>query len=152
MDDVIEFPKVKVLSEDKALDSLRYEGPIEGIGAFAKSIGWERTRTSRIVDQWERDGKVVRRPRSGRPTVIEAVVPAIDVRERMQAPMVHAPPHVQDAPAHVAHTVAHPARRALSSILAAITPASGGLLRGGRTPHRVRQAFTHGIVKKGIRC
>lgn len=125
MDDVIEFPKVKVLSEEEALDYLRREGPIEGIGAFATSIGRERTRTSRIVDQWERDGKVVRRPRSGRATVIEAVVPAVpDVREPSQPPVVHAPPHVQHAPAQVAHAVAHPARRALSSILAAITPAS----------------------------
>jgi hypothetical protein len=125
LDDVIEFPKVKVLSEDEALNYLRYEGPIEGIGAFAKSIGWERTRTSRIVDQWERDGKVVRRPRSGCPTVIEAVVPVVpDVREPAQPPVVHARPPLQHAPAQAAHPVAQPACRALSSILTVTTPAS----------------------------
>jgi hypothetical protein len=62
LDDVIEFPKVKVLSEDEALDYLRREGPIEGISKFAKLVGWERTRAQRMLARWQRDGTVVLKP------------------------------------------------------------------------------------------
>ena len=82
MDDVVEFPRArtKPLSEDGALERLRQAGRIEGIGTFAELVGWERTGASRVVGQWERDGKVVRTPRPGYPTVIEAVVAGVPAR------------------------------------------------------------------------
>jgi hypothetical protein len=69
LDDVVEFPqaRTKPLSGDEALERLREVGRIEGIGAFAKLVGWERSGASRTVDQWERDGKVMRTPRPGYP-------------------------------------------------------------------------------------
>jgi len=72
MDDVLEFPRArtKPLSEADALDALRRAGRIEGIGTFAELVGWERTGASRVVGQWERDGKArscARRARAIRP-------------------------------------------------------------------------------------
>jgi hypothetical protein len=99
MDDVVEFPRarVKPLSEADALDALRRAGRIEGIGAFATLAGWERTGASRVVGQWERDGKVVRTPRPGYPTVIEAVVGGVPaVHTAIAPPVLHTP--AQPAP------------------------------------------------------
>jgi hypothetical protein len=56
LDELIEFPKVKVLSEDEALDYLRREGPIESVSKFARLAGWERTRAQRMLGRWHRDG------------------------------------------------------------------------------------------------
>src|SRR6266849_7177126 len=117
MDDVLEFPRdrVRPLSEADALDALRWAGRIEGISAFAKLAGWERTAAGRTVGQWQRDGKVVCTPRPGYQTVIEAVVAGV--------PAVHTPiaPPVLHTPAQVGQParadVAQPAHRA-SSMLA----------------------------------
>ena len=62
MDGVIEFPKVKGLSQSEALDYLRRKGPIEGVSNFAKLAGWERTRAQRMLARWQRDGAVVLKP------------------------------------------------------------------------------------------
>ncbi len=97
MDDVIEFPKVKVLSHDEALDYVRREGPIEGISKFAKLIGWERTRAQRILGRWEAARLITMK--SGGPggkTVIEAVRdPAQPPSEPVAQP--DAPPAQPDA-------------------------------------------------------
>jgi hypothetical protein len=114
VDDVIEFPKVKVFSEEEALAYLRREGPIEGIDAFGKLVGWEKTRASRTVKKWHGVGKVVCTPRSGYATVVKAVVPAVQgVRPPVQPPL---PPAAEpDArppacpPARVAQPGARPA-------------------------------------------
>lgn len=71
--------RVRPLSADEALARLREVGVVEGIAAFAERVGWERTRASRTVDGWARDGKVVCRARPGRKTLIEAVVTAVPV-------------------------------------------------------------------------
>jgi hypothetical protein len=122
----VRFPAhVKPLTKQEALEFLRREDPIESVSAFAHRIGWERTRASRAVEQWAQAGQVVRRPRAGGPTAVEAVVPVVPhAGEPAQTLVVHAPLTVQHAPARAAHPVAHPAHRALSSILAAIRPAS----------------------------
>jgi hypothetical protein len=104
LDDVIEFPKVKVLSHDEALDYVRREGPIEGISKFAKLIGWERTRAQRILGRWEAARLITMK--SGGPggkTVIEAVRdPAQPPSEPVAQP--DAPPAQPDAQlAHLAH-------------------------------------------------
>jgi hypothetical protein len=79
LDDVIEFPKVKVLSEEEALDYLRREGPIEGISKFAKLVGWERTRAQRRLARWQRDGAVVLKSRGpGGKTVLSVPRAAVD--------------------------------------------------------------------------
>jgi hypothetical protein len=106
MDDVIDFPKsrVKPLSEEEALAYLRREGPIEGISTFAKLVGWERTRTSRMLDQWEQDGAIVRKPVPGGPTVIEAVVATLPAVQGVQT-AVRAPPALP-----VVHTAARAAQ------------------------------------------
>jgi hypothetical protein len=128
LDDVIEFPKVKVLSEDEALDYLRREGPIEGISKFAKLVGWERTRAQRMLARWQRDGAVVLKPGGpGGKTVISVPHAAVNelpaVRAPAQLPVPHdAQPPAQDA--HSAHPVARPRGQLLGSISAAITPAS----------------------------
>ena len=128
MDEVIEFPKVKVLSEDEALDYLRREGPIEGISKFAKLVGWERTRAQRMLARWQRDGAIVLKPGGpGGKTVISAARAALDNFPAARAP-AHPPvrrdaqPSAQDA--HPAYPVARPCRHLLGSISAAITPAS----------------------------
>jgi hypothetical protein len=117
MDDVIDFPKsrVKPLSENEALERLRQAGRIEGIGALAKLVGWERTRASRTVKEWERDGKVVRTSRSGHSTVIEAVVVALPVVQGVQPlmqPPVQAPaePPALHTPAQAAQVDVRTAR------------------------------------------
>jgi hypothetical protein len=94
LDDVVEFPRArtKPLSEDEALERLRQAGRIEGVGTFAELVGWERTGASRVVGQWERDGKVVRTPRPGYPTVIEAVVAGVPAMHTpIAAPVLHTP-------------------------------------------------------------
>jgi hypothetical protein len=101
-------------------------------------VGWERTGASRVVGQWERDGKVVRTPRPGYPTVIEAVVVGVPaVRTPFAPPVLHTPAQpatwwwmvmgrrAQPIP-HSAHPIAHPARR--SSPLARVFFALGGVL------------------------
>src|SRR5258705_8632913 len=133
MDDVVEFPRArtKPLSEDEALERLRQAGRIEGIGTFAELVGWERTGASRVVGQWERDGKVVRTPRPGYPTVIEAVVAGVPaVRTPIAPPVLHTPAQLarpvtwwRRVVGRRAHPAAHPAhppaRRSLARILAA---------------------------------
>jgi hypothetical protein len=95
--------RVRSLSADEALARLREVGAIEGIAAFAGLVGWERTRASRTVDAWARDGKVVCRERPGRKTRIEVVVTAVPV--------------VQEPVARVARVSARPT-------LGSITPSS----------------------------
>jgi len=128
LDELIEFPKVKVLSEDEALDYLRREGPIESVSKFARLAGWERTRAQRMLGRWHRDGTVVLKPGGpGGKTLIS--VPRAVVND---LPAVRAPaqlPVPRDAqpsahPAHPAHPVARPRGHLLGSIAAAITPAS----------------------------
>jgi len=133
MDDVVEFPRArtKPLSEDEALERLRQAGRIEGIGTFAELVGWERTGASRVVGQWERDGKVVRTPRPGYPTVIEAVVAGVPaVHTAIAPPVLHTPAQptqpiawwrrVVGRRAHPAAHPAHPpARRSPALILVA---------------------------------
>ena len=128
MDEVIEFPKVKVLSEDEALDYLRREGPIESVSKFARLAGWERTRAQRMLGRWHRDSTVVLKPGGpGGKTVISvprAVVndlPAVRAPAQLPVPR-DAQPSAQDA--HPAHPVARPRSHLLGSIAAAITPAS----------------------------
>src|SRR5258706_369979 len=120
MDDVVEFPRArtKPLSEGEALERLRQAGRIEGIGTFAELVGWERTGASRVVGQWERDGKVVRTPRPGYPTVIEAVVAGVPaVRTPIAPPVLHTPAQLarpvtwwRRVVGRRAHPAAHPAR------------------------------------------
>ncbi len=121
MDDVIDFPKsrVKPLSEEEALAYLRREGPIEGISTFAKLVGWERTRTSRMLDQWEQDGAIVRKPVPGGPTVIEAVVATLPAVQGVQT-AVRAPPALP-----VVHTAARAAQPAQADVAPAAPPATG---------------------------
>src|SRR5882762_8975981 len=128
LDELIEFPKVKVLSEDEALDYLRREGPIESVSKFARLAGWERTRAQRMLGRWHRDGTVVLKPGGpGGKTVISvprAVVndlPAVRAPAQLPVPR-DAQPSAQDA--HPAHPVARPRSHLLGSIAAAITPAS----------------------------
>ena len=152
MDDVVEFPRArtKPLSEEEALERLRQAGRIEGIGAFAKLVDWERTGASRVVGQWERDGKVVRTPRPGYPTVIEAVVAGVPAVHTPIAPPVHHNPAQPAQPAtwwrrvvrrraqpvgQPAHPVPHPAWRFLVAavlFLAAIDLAGSGLVMNAR--------------------
>jgi len=143
MDDVVEFPRArtKPLSEDEALERLRQAGRIEGIGTFAELVGWERTGASRVVGQWERDGKVVRTPRPGYPTVIEAVVAGVPaVHTAIAPPVLHTPAQAAQPVtwwrrvvgrrahpvAHPAHPVPHAARR--PPPLARVFFALGGVL------------------------
>jgi hypothetical protein len=128
LDEVIEFPMVKVLSEDEALDFLRREGPIESVSKFARLAGWERTRAQRMLGRWHRDGTVVLKPGGpGGKTVISvprAVVndlPAVRAPAQLPVPR-DAQPSAQDA--HPAHPVARPRSHLLGSIAAAITPTS----------------------------
>jgi hypothetical protein len=152
MDDVVEFPRArtKPLSEEEALERLRQAGRIEGIGAFAKLVDWERTGASRVVGQWERDGKVVRTPRPGYPTVIEAVVASVPaVHTAIAPPVLHTPAHPAQPAiwwrrvvrrraqpvAQPAHPVPHPAWRFLVAavlFLAAIDLAGSGLVMNAR--------------------
>jgi hypothetical protein len=123
--------RVKPLTADQALERLRQVGAVEGVGAFAKLVGWERTRASRAVDQWARDGKVVCRPRPGYPTMISPVVVAVPaVRTPEQPPVLHTPAQpsrlvawwrrVVRSRAHpVPHPAHPPARRSLAAILVA---------------------------------
>jgi hypothetical protein len=128
LDDVIEFPKVKVLSEDEALDYLRREGPIEGVSNFAKLVGWERTRAQRMLARWQLDGAVVLKPGGpGGKTAVSAPRTAVHdllaARAPAQLPVRRgAQPSAQDA--HPAHPVARSRGQLLGSISAAITPAS----------------------------
>jgi hypothetical protein len=128
MDEVIEFPKVKVLSEAEALDYLRREGPIEGVSRFAKLAGWERTRAQRMLARWQRDGAVVLKPGGpGGRTAISAPRVAVDDLAAARAPAqmtvrCGAQPSAPDA--HPAHRVAHPRSHLLGSISAVPTPAS----------------------------
>jgi hypothetical protein len=128
LDDVIEFPKVKVLSEDEALDYLRREGPIEGISKFAKLVGWERTRAQRMLARWQRDGAVVLKPGGpGGKTIISVPRAAIDDLPAARAPAqlpvrLGVQPSAQDA--HPTPPVAHPRSHLLGSILTVISPTS----------------------------
>jgi DNA-binding MarR family transcriptional regulator len=75
LDEIVRFPaRTKPLTKEEALEFLRREGRIESVSAFAQRIGWERTRASRAVDQWAQAGQVVRRPRPGGPTAVEAQI------------------------------------------------------------------------------
>jgi len=67
------------------------------------------------------DATFVRKRGPGGKVVIIAVVA---VHTPAEQPVISAPTPMQHAPAQVAHSVAHPARRALSLILADITPNS----------------------------
>lgn len=129
MDDVIEFPKVKVLSEDEALDYLRREGPIEGVSRFAKVAGWnpQRTRAQRVLARWQRDGAVVLKPGGpGGKTAISAARATVDNFPAARAPaQLPVPPDAQPCAqgVHPAHPVARPRSYLPGSIAAAITPA-----------------------------
>jgi hypothetical protein len=112
---------VKPLTKQQALEAIRRVGEVESISALAEMLGWERTKTSRTVPRWEQEGEIVRKRGPGGKVAIIAVVAAHTPAEQ---PVVIIPAPVQHAPAQVAHPVAHPARGALSSILATITPTS----------------------------
>jgi len=130
LDDIIEFPKVKILSEDEALDYLRRDGPIDGVSKFAKLAGWERTRAQRMLARWQRDGAVVLKPGGpGGKTVISvprsAVADLPAARAPAQLPVQRgAQPSAQDA--HSAHPVAHP-RSHLRCMISAVPTAASTL-------------------------
>jgi hypothetical protein len=110
LDDVIELPKVKVLSEDEALDYLRREGPIEGVSNFAKLVGWERTRAQRMLARWQLDGAVVLKPGGpGGKTAVSVPRAAIDDLPAVRAP-AHCPFHVMRSPLRKMSTLRTPLR------------------------------------------
>jgi hypothetical protein len=60
------------LTEQEALDALRRAGVIEAasITALGERWNWERSRTSKAVIRWERAGRIVRDPETGKKIVI----------------------------------------------------------------------------------
>jgi hypothetical protein len=60
------------LTEQEALNALRQAGVIEAasITALGEGWNWERSRTSKAINRWERTGRIQREPGPGRKIVI----------------------------------------------------------------------------------
>jgi|SRR5258708_22711405 hypothetical protein len=89
MDDIVQFPRAKPLTEEQALARVREVREVESISALAALLNWERTRTQRALIRWEQDGAIVRKPGGpGGKTMIEAVVGGLPaVRAAAQPPV-----------------------------------------------------------------
>jgi hypothetical protein len=70
---MVEATALRPATEAEALEMIRRSGPIAGVVAFSKLVGWERTRAQRFLDRCEQDGVVVLTRSLGGRTSIETV-------------------------------------------------------------------------------
>jgi hypothetical protein len=100
--------RVRPLTAEEALALMREVGSVGSITQLSTLLRWDRSRTSRAVARWERQGEILRKPGPGGAAVIIAVM-AVQVRD-------DPPAHPAAQPAQPCAQPAHPSPGWLRSV------------------------------------
>ena len=120
--------RVRPLTAEEALALVHETGSVGSITQLSKLLRWDRSRTSRAVALWERQGEILRKPGPGGAAVIIAVI-AVKVRDE--------PP---------AHPAAQPARPCANPARPCANPAQPCAHPAHPILGWLRSAFRHSVT------